>query len=98
MTIIPRVTEADTTMPDFRLESMAAQLEAACTDLGRPNPALDLSQGLYIQDKRLVDLSQKVVQTAQTLQAETMKLSIQGPHSKRKAFAKTFKTLRQKGK
>lgn len=78
-----------------RLESMAAQLQAACTDLGQPTTSLSPSRAH--QDQKLLDLSRNVFQTAQTLQSEITKLSVQGPPSRRKALRKTVKIMWRKG-
>lgn len=80
------------------LQDMAAQLQVTCTD-----PDLSISSDPSIvnhmthDDHRILQLSQKVADIAQTLIREISSVSVQGPPNKRTALGKTLKSLLRKG-
>ncbi len=71
---------------------MAAQLQTNCTELNDSVASISTLNQTH-DDQKLRDWSMKVFSTAQELISETLKLSVRGPLSKRKALSKAFKTL-----
>ena len=76
---------------------MAEQLRTTCANLKQHDSSGNLATSLNLDDRRLLDLSSRVLQTAQELQDEVAKFSIRGQHSKQKALGKALKMLWRKG-
>ena len=78
------------------LEDMTIRLKDLRADLNIVSPTTRESKPLFIDDKELEALADECCKTADELTAELDTLKISGPHKKRQAVPKFFRSIRRK--
>ena len=78
------------------LEDMTAGLRGLQANLVTVDPTTRLSGSVFVDDQELQDLADECCKTAHELTAELNTLKVSGPHKRRQAVQKFYRSIRRK--